>query len=155
MKTILIDPKARTIVEAVFNGGLDSIYKLIEARPFDAVRINSAGDCLYVDDEGLMRSNQSFFAWSGFPQPIAGRAILVGTDDEGESISPVGETLASVKRKVRFLSHAETLSMATKADTEADAYFSRMAPVGVMIVRNDTAPLIEEALMRGSEKDGD
>jgi hypothetical protein len=47
---------------------------------------------LYVDDEGLYVENQVFFNIKGCSQPLAGRGLILGTDDivvsviEGESI---------------------------------------------------------------------
>jgi hypothetical protein len=40
-----------------------------------------------VDDEGLLKNNNRYFKLSEFHQPLAGRAIIVGYDDEGETIS--------------------------------------------------------------------
>ena len=43
-------------------------------------------ETLYVDDEGLYAENQRFFTWDGYPKPLAGRGLILGTDEEGESI---------------------------------------------------------------------
>ena len=40
-----------------------------------------------VDDEGLLKNNNRYFKLSEFHQPLAGRAIIVGYDDEGATIS--------------------------------------------------------------------
>lgn len=90
MKAILVDPFARTITEVEYTGDYTNIYEHIQAQAFDVVRINRKGDAIFVDDEGLINGNenQQFFGWIGYVNPIAGRGLILGTDDEGESISP-------------------------------------------------------------------
>jgi hypothetical protein len=97
----LIDPFARTITEVVYNDDFTQILKLIDADSFDGVRVNDERDTLYVDDEGLFKSNQKFFKLSVYPQPLAGKALLLGTDHRGEAVAPKC-TLDWVKSNVLF-----------------------------------------------------
>ena len=88
MKTILINPFERTITEVDYNGDFHQIYGLIECDTFDCVRINNQGDAIFVDDEGLISGKeQAFFGWYGYPQPLAGRGMIIGSDIAGESVS--------------------------------------------------------------------
>jgi hypothetical protein len=89
MRAYLIDPIERRITEVDYDGNYKSIYKLIDCERFDCVRFSDNGDCAYVDDEGLFVENQGFFKIEGYPQPVAGKALVLGTDEEGGSVSPI------------------------------------------------------------------
>lgn len=108
MQAILIDPFTRTITEVDYNGDYTNIYEHIKAECFDCVRINRKGDSIFVDDEGLINgdANQQFFGWLGYANPIAGRGLILGTDSEGESISP-SITMETVLKHVIWLSPSE------------------------------------------------
>lgn len=90
MRAILIDPFARTVTEVEYTGEYTNINEHIKAQYFDVVRINRKGDAIFVDDEGLINGNenQAYFGWLGYMNPLAGRGLILGCDDEGESIEP-------------------------------------------------------------------
>ena len=91
MKAILINPHLATVTEVDYDGNYKSIYKLIKADTFDFVRLTSDGEGLYVDDNGLFAGDQSYFIIQTpdmeEPMQLAGPALLLGNDDEGESIA--------------------------------------------------------------------
>ena len=101
MKAILIDPKERTISEVDYDGDWRNISKLIDCDLFSCVYIPK-DDSIYVDDEGLYRENQSFFKWSTYDSPLAGKALILGTNDEGESIACT-HTVEEVKQNVKWM----------------------------------------------------
>ena len=119
MKAYLIDPWNELISVVTYQGTIENIYKHIGASTFDVVRINEEGDAIYVDDEGLYRQPQQFWAYEDYPHPIAGKGLVLGTDHEGESISPRKVTVASLKESVRWLSHLEALEMAKDVTEQA------------------------------------
>lgn len=82
MRAFLIDPAERTLTSIEFEGDFRKIGELIGCDIITAARINDLGDVIYVDDEGLMKGQASFFLVEGYPQPLAGRGLLVGTDVE-------------------------------------------------------------------------
>jgi hypothetical protein len=89
MQAYLIDPQARTIKPVEYGGGIDSIYKLIDADTFDLARFNEQGDGIFVDDEGLLHGPvYQFFGVRGYGQPLAGKGLVLGCDEEGNSVSP-------------------------------------------------------------------
>lgn len=88
MKAFLIDPKAQRITEVEYDGDYRSIYKSLDCVRFDVVEINAEKDCVFIDDEGLMSEDAYFFGVQGFPNPLAGKGLVLGTDDEGDSIEP-------------------------------------------------------------------
>lgn len=83
MKAILINPFDETITEVEYSGDFKQIYKLIDCSTFDVVMLCDSDD-LFVDDEGLLKDNR-YFSWSG--RNFAGKGLILGHDDEGESIA--------------------------------------------------------------------
>lgn len=109
VRGILIDPVAHTCTEVEHDAdNYKDIYKLLsdekhglKVECFTCVSIDT-GDTIYVDDEGLLKDPEFFFVWRDYPQPLAGRALILGSDDEGETQS-AKITLDEVRRrKVSF-----------------------------------------------------
>lgn len=90
MKAYLIDPFARTITEVGTTGKLQSIYDLTHTDTITTVGLGHGRtqDVIYLDDEGLYVEDQRFFMLEGYGQPLAGRGLVLGTDQEGDSTSP-------------------------------------------------------------------
>ena len=101
----LIDPEARTVtqvnVDVKDGSGIDDIYRHLGVDCFDCARFNRHGDAVFVDDEGLMKDPEYFFAVEGYPNKLAGRGLVLGCDAQGETVSPHA-SFDSVKRSVRF-----------------------------------------------------
>lgn len=103
MKGILIDPFTRTITAVDVENGIQPIYDQIKAGTFDCVRLQSQKgstheETIYIDDEGLFKDawtedgdgnvvqTQAYFRWAGYGHPLAGRALILGTNmNNGES----------------------------------------------------------------------
>lgn len=101
--TYLIDPHKRSITPARFTGDYGCIYKLIDADCYDAARINKFGDALFVDDEGLFKEDQAFFLHEDYPQPLAGKAVVLGCRaSDGETIAPT-TTFEELVSKIKFV----------------------------------------------------
>ena len=54
--------------------------------PLDVVTL-SDDTMVIVDDEALLKNDQRYFKLTEFHQPLAGRAIIVGYDEEGATTS--------------------------------------------------------------------
>lgn len=109
MKAILIDPHARTITEVEHDDGLDSpngIYAHCRCDLVCTVNVAHWGrysyDTLFLDDDGLSRPNQAFFTWGDYAHPLAGYGLILGCDDEGNSIAP-RMTIDSVRQVVAWI----------------------------------------------------
>jgi hypothetical protein len=103
MRAILIDPFEMKITEVDYSGDFEDIYKLIQCGTFDCARIDDHGGTIYIDDEGLINDKpQAFFAHDAYPQPLAGYGLVLGTDDEGDTVA-VTYTLDEVKAAVLFV----------------------------------------------------
>ena len=90
---LLIDPFEQTVTEVELSE--DSTFGDAKKHmqldgPLDVVTL-SDDTMVIVDDEGLLKDEvlggQRYFKLSEFHQPLAGRAIIVGYDDEGATIS--------------------------------------------------------------------
>lgn len=103
MKGYLIDPFNRTIEEVEHDGSLDSIYQLIDVQCFACAAFDDQGNTAYVDDEGLFKDDQEFFYMPHYPQPLAGKGLILGCNEIGESQSPT-VSLDEVRAKVIFMS---------------------------------------------------
>ena len=101
MRAIKINPVEGTIEEVEYDGDWKTIGPMCSYQLFTLVRIDDY-QSLYVDDEGLFVEGQYFFQWSGYPQPLGGVALILGSDDDGES-QPATITLDEVKASVSFL----------------------------------------------------
>jgi hypothetical protein len=103
MKAILIDPETQTISEVEYDGDYKTIHKLIDADGFTVVYIDNDNnsDAVYVDDDGLF-TDKNFFWASGWSQPLAGKGLVLGTDDDGDGISP-RTTLRKLKSQIKFM----------------------------------------------------
>ena len=107
-KAILIDPFACEVREVDLTGEFEQLYKLLshetmKVDTFTTVNLGNPGnDAIFVDDEGLLKPCERFFMWNGYPQPLAGKGLILGADDEGETISPY-ITVAEVRHSVTFI----------------------------------------------------
>lgn len=102
MRAILIDPIAKTVTEVDYGGKYTDIYKLIDCDTFTVVGIEN-DDAIYVDDEGLLKDDPKYyFLYQGYAQPLAGKGLVLGTSEDGDSIEPV-HTRDEIERKVRFV----------------------------------------------------
>jgi hypothetical protein len=99
----LIDPAARSIGPWLYNGDWRTIAPAIRIgqSPFTIVEIG-AGDVIYVDDEGLLKPLDWFFAIKGGHQPFAGCGLVLGSNDEGESVS-ASIAFQELKRRILHL----------------------------------------------------
>lgn len=113
MKAFLIDPFTRTIETVEHDGSLDSIYELTGCSCFTVAEFDEEGNGAYVDDEGLLKPNQEFFFMSGYPQPLAGRGLVLGCNEDGETIEPT-LTLNDLKERVKFLTTAQVRAWASQ-----------------------------------------
>src|SRR5262245_54398578 len=99
----LIDPAARSIAPWLYNGDWRTIAPAIRIgqSPFTLVEIGD-GDVIYVDDEGLLKPLDWFFAVKGGHQPFAGCGLVLGSDDEGEAVAAT-IALQDLKRRILHL----------------------------------------------------
>jgi len=123
MKSFLIDPFNQKIEVAIYSGDYKDISKLIEADSglFDVVRLYANQDVAFVDDEGLYVEDQKFWIHKNYPTPLAGKALVLGTDDEGDSISPA-TSIEQLKDDIKFIGDRFELALLHKFHGDIDDY---------------------------------
>ena len=85
MNAYLIDPAACTISVVDTDFSLQSIYSILDCSWITTAAAQSNGDLLFVDDNVSDDEHEAFRigAWE-----IYSKALVVGTDEEGDSTSP-------------------------------------------------------------------
>lgn len=122
MKAILIDAGAQEVREIEIqpdeNGcTLSAIYAAIGCELIDVVRITRT-DAIFVDDVGLLRAENEFmpfFLWDGYPNPLAGNGLILGSDENGNSAEPT-VTHEWVRKRVEFLDYDDVVCPYHKRD---------------------------------------
>tara|TARA_R110000751_G_scaffold54149_1_gene116653 strand:+ start:94 stop:432 length:339 start_codon:yes stop_codon:yes gene_type:complete len=108
VRGILIDPTAKSVNEVDFTGDYKQIYKLCDFNYFECFEI-APDHTLFVDEEGLMKDYSDFFRiLGGSPHSFAGKGLILGLDDSGES---VGSELSveDIEKKVKFFEDGEVV----------------------------------------------
>ena len=85
LRAILIDPFLRVISEVNVDNDLQSFYDILNIRTLAMVNIDNTNS-LYIDDNGLLNDNNSLFEIASYAQPLAGRALVVAHNEEGETV---------------------------------------------------------------------
>ena len=112
VNAVLIDPFTQKIREVRVRPQYNAdIYLHINASTFDVAEffprtVNRDGEqskvihSVYVDDEGLFRQDQRFWFNKHTGQVLAGKGIVLGLDDEGNSTSCLWTTKGVMDRIV-------------------------------------------------------
>lgn len=87
--------------------------------------VNQEDDVLMGDEEALFKEGQAFFWWKGYPQPLAGNAIIVGTNDEGDTVAP-SMTLAEAQEAVDWTTPARAVEVRNQQRAEAETMAAMM-----------------------------
>ena len=102
MKALLIDPFMETVQEIDYSGDWKDIRTLLKCDIFTTVYFDDMStDSVFVDDEGLYVENQRFFKLGGYPQPLAGYGLVLGCNEEGDSVDCMS-TLEDVAKQVEW-----------------------------------------------------
>lgn len=100
MRAILIDPTTKTVTETSITNWKE-IAPAIEADLFDVVNIDQYRHSIFVDDEGLY-TKTDFFTHYDYPQPLAGKALIMGYDQNTGDSTDCTLTIEHVLNKVFF-----------------------------------------------------
>lgn len=113
-RALLVDPVERTVTEIAFGAGDvigwrrllgldpdDSLdHAIIRRDPLDPVTL-----CVFVDGFGYYRQPPpAWWRFEGYPNPLAGRSLVYGSDDHGETVD-VQIELDDFCRRVTWLGH--------------------------------------------------
>jgi len=97
IRVIVIDSENQMIVERVIRNELKEFQNLVGGL-IDAVRLDEK-NILWVNDEGLLRSENYFFRWNG--RLLAGSGVIASDDGKGETVSTT-MTESEAKSKIDF-----------------------------------------------------
>lgn len=102
IKAVFIDAKNRTVTDVIIENSLKAIYEILGVNYIEAATYLPNGDCIYVDEEGMLKDVEYAFTFND-SIPLAGNGLIVGTGAGGDSISAT--TMAEyIQQKIGFLS---------------------------------------------------
>lgn len=103
MKAILIDVVNQTVTDVNVEGGLQGWYKLIGCNYVECAHYFNEHDSIMVDEEGLFKQPEAFFFVEGAHQPFAGNGLVVGVDENGETVDVNMTAEELIRRGVEFI----------------------------------------------------
>ena len=107
-KALMIDPfdQSSSVVDlAVDDYGsiLGSSKAVMDCSTIDIITLNDKHMAI-VDDEGLLRNDTRYSKLAEYPQPLAGKLLILGYDEDGESCSVDNDYVKELRKTTRFLS---------------------------------------------------
>ena len=107
MKAIKIDVEKQTVSFIEIGTGIDAINEAIGngCTMLTSVIDYPNGDYMYCDDEALLRTSdiKGGFMYPDWNYPIVSNAIILGTDEYGESVD-CKSRLEEIKDDIEFIS---------------------------------------------------
>ena len=103
MKAILIDPKEKKISEVDSDfSDIKIIHEILQCETFCGAGVpgSDGTEIFYLDDEGMFNSTD-YWNYSGYPQTLAGRGLIVGVGYGGYERS-TSLTVEEVENKITF-----------------------------------------------------
>lgn len=104
-RAILIDPFTETVSQVTLvDTKFQTLRTLIDCEIITMAGLADGVDMI-LDDEGLLKdsNSQAYFKFGIGSQPFAGKALIVGTDEEGETVSlPENITTEKIFERVIF-----------------------------------------------------
>ena len=107
-KALMIDPfdQSTSVVDLAvddYGSVLGSSKAVIDCSRIDIITLNDKHMAI-VDDEGLLRNDTRYSKLAEYPQPLAGRILVVGYDEDGESCSVDNDYVEELRKTTRFMS---------------------------------------------------
>jgi hypothetical protein len=101
MKALLINPEARSIEPVDLTSQAD-LARLIGHDTIESDTVGSAGDRLYFDEACFLRGTAGRFRIDTLI-PVSGRALIVGTADDGVTLRDVASDIEDVRSRIQYL----------------------------------------------------
>ena len=109
MRAILVHAENKTVEEVHSVLSLDEIYRLLECSCFTIAGYFDNGDVVYADDEALLKDPKHFISLGvNNGHPFAGNALIVGTSNQGETIS-CESIVQDIKQDVIFMDRVQAV----------------------------------------------
>jgi len=101
MKALLINPETRSIESIDINSHAD-LAGLIGYDTIESDAVGTAGDRLYFDEECFLRGTTGRFQIDTII-PVSGRAVIVGTADDGATLRDVVSDIDDLRSRIQYL----------------------------------------------------
>ena len=104
MKAYLIDATTRSITPVTLANGLDDIGSLIGYDTIESDAIDASGDRLFFDQRCFLREQtcNARFQIDNLA-PVANKALVVGTTDDGTLLKEVMVDQTTLERRITWL----------------------------------------------------
>ncbi|RPJ46633.1 MAG: hypothetical protein EHM16_08830 [Betaproteobacteria bacterium] len=101
MKAILIVPETQSMA-AIDISGREDIARLIGFDTIESDAVGTAGDRLFFDEECFLRGGGVRFQIDSIV-PVSGKALVVGTADDGKVLRDVVTDIDSLRSRIKYL----------------------------------------------------
>ena len=101
MKALLINPECRSI-EPIDVPDQAAITRLIGYDTIESDTVGTAGDRLFFDEECFLRGTKGRFQIDSVI-PVSGKAVLIGTADEGKTLRDVATDIDNLRGRIKYL----------------------------------------------------
>ncbi len=101
MKALLINGERQSI-EPIEIAGREDIARLVGFDTIESDAVGTAGDRLYFDEECFLRGTGGRFQIDRII-PVSGKAIVVGSADEGATLRDVTTDIDSLRARIKYL----------------------------------------------------
>lgn len=101
MKALLIKPDSRSIEIADLDSHAD-IARLVGYDTLESDAVGTAGDRLFFDEECFLRDSGGRFQIDRII-PVSGRAVIVGTADDGAVLRDAATDIEDVRSRIQYL----------------------------------------------------
>jgi len=101
VKALLITPDKQSI-ETIDINGREDIVTLIGYDTLESDAVGTAGDRLYFDEECFLRGTKGRFQIDSVI-PMSGKAVLIGTGDDGTTLRDVTMDIDSLRSRIEYL----------------------------------------------------
>lgn len=115
MKAIFIDVYNKTVQEIELSPNINMLkqwYNILQIDMVEVAHYITDHDSIIVDEEGMLKPCDHFFFYKGAHQPFAGNGLIVGVDEEGETVA-CDISLQEVIENTVFLNREAVLQMLT------------------------------------------
>ena len=104
MKAYLIDANSQTVSPVKLADGLADIRTLIGFDSVDSDEIDASGDRLFFDERCFLRdqTGKGRFKLDNLA-PVADKAVVVGSDDDGARLKDAVVKLAALQARITWL----------------------------------------------------
>jgi len=101
VKALLINP-AHPSIESIDINQREDIARLIGFDTIESDAVGTAGDRLFFDEECFLRGTSGRFQIDNII-PVSGRAVIVGTADDGATLCDVATDIADLRARIKYL----------------------------------------------------